>query len=121
MPQHSWHITGYQGKDYRLGLFHGDTTQHVVLHCNDRVVTIDFEVRETKTYTVLLDHELCEVTIDHTGAGEYDYSCRINHEAETPLNKLRKTRRDSISRMEKTRMTIAGVVVLLLLLFLVGG
>lgn len=121
MPQYSWNITGHRGNHYKLGLFHGDKTQHVVLHCNDKVVQIDFEVRESKTYTVFLDHELCEVSIDHTGGDQYDYSCRINHDAQTPLNKLRKSQRDNQSRMERTRVMVAASAVLLLVLFLVGS
>ncbi|WP_116125116.1 hypothetical protein [Lewinella sp. IMCC34183] len=121
MPQYSWNITGHQGTSYTLGLFHGDKTQHVVLHCNDKVVQIDFGVRESKTYSVFLDHELCEVSIDHTGGNHYDYSCRINHEAQTPLNKLRQSHRESQTRLEKTRMVVAGCVVLLVFFFLLGG
>lgn len=121
MPQYSWNITGHRGNNYKLGLFHGDKTQHVVLHCNDKVVQIDFEVRESKTYTVFLDHELCEVSIDHTGGNHYDYSCRINHEAATPLNQLRKSHRDEQSRLEKTRVIIAACVVLLVVVLLLGS
>lgn len=121
MPQHSWNITGHQGNHYTLGLFHGDKTQHVVLHCNDRVVQIDFEVRESRTYSVFLDQELCEVSIDHTGGDRYDYTCRINHDAQTPLNELRKSHRDSQNRLEKTRIIAAGCVVLLIVFFLIGS
>ena len=121
MPQYAWNITGLQGTNYKLGLFHGDKTQHVVLHCNDKVVQIDFEVRESKTYSVFLDQELCEVTIDHTGGNHYDYSCRINHEAQTPLNKLRKSHRASQNRVEKTRLVLASCVVLLVVFFLIGS
>lgn len=121
MPQFSWNITGHQGVNYKLGLFHGDKTQHVVLHCNDRVVQIDFEVRESRTYSVFLDQELCEVSIDHTGGDQYDYTCRINHEAKTPLNQLRKSHRDSQSRMERTRMLVAGGVVLLVFVILLSS
>ena len=121
MPQYSWNITGHQGRNYTLGLFHGDKTQHVVLHCNERVVQIDFGVRESKTYSVFLDQELCEVSIDHTGGNQYDYTCRINHDAKTPLNLLRKSHRASQSRMERTRMVVAGCVVLLVVFFLIGS
>ena len=121
MPQQSWNITGHRGNHFKLGLFHGAKTQHVVLHCNDKVVQIDFGVRESKTYTVFLDQELCEVSIDHTGGDRYDYSCRINHEAETPLNQLRKDQRSTQSRLERTRMTVAACVVMLVVFFLVAA
>jgi hypothetical protein len=116
VPQYSWNIAGHRGNHFTLNLFHGDKTQHVVLHCNARIVQIDFEVRESKTYSIFLDHELCEVSIDATDGDRYDYSCRINHEAETPLNKLRRDQRNYRNKMERTRL-IAGSCVLIGLIF----
>lgn len=121
MPQQSWTITGHLGNQFKLGLFHGDKTQHVVLHCNDKVVQIDFGVRESRTYTIFLDQELCEVTIDHTGNDHYDYSCRINREAETPLNQIRRNQLDERSRLERTRTIVASCVVVLVIIFLIGS
>ena len=121
MPQYSWNITSHQGANYKLGLFHGDKSHHVVLHCNDKIVQIDFGVSESKTYSVFLDHELCEVSIDHTGGDSYDYSCRINHEVETPLNQLRKSQLSERSRLERTRMIVASCVVFLVVMLLIGA
>jgi hypothetical protein len=120
VPQHSWNITGHRGNHFTLNLFHGDTTQHVILHCNSRIVQIDFEVRESRTYTLFLDQELCEVSIDHTGGDHYDYSCRINHEAETPLNKYRKDIRHRQTQMERTRIVLGGLVLLALFCFVLA-
>ena len=111
MPQLSWSITGYNGSIYRLGLFHGDADRHVVVHCNDRVVAIDFNVHATKTYSVFLDQELCEVTIDHTGGNNFTYDCRINREVATPLNEKRNQMKAEALRMDRLRLY--GVVALL--------
>ena len=91
------------------------------MHCNDKIVEIDFEVRESKTYSVFLYQELCEVSIDHTGGNHYKYGCRINHDAQTPLNELRKSHRASQWRIEKTRLILASCVVLLVVFFLIGS
>ena len=121
MAQHAWSITGPQGNVYNLGLFHGETTHHVVVHCNNSIVVIDFGVKESKTYTLFLDQELCEVTIDHTGGESFAYDCKINHEAETPLNQQRKQLRADEERAERVRLIAAGAVGLVMVLaFLLG-
>lgn len=121
MAQHAWSITGHQGNTYNLGLFHGETTHHVVVHCNNRVVAIDFGVKESKTYSLFLDQELCEVTIDHTGGDSYAYDCRINHDVETPLNQQRKKLRAEEQQTEKIRLIAAGAGIFLLVLVLLFG
>lgn len=121
MAQQAWNITGPKGKSYNLGLFHGETTRHVVVHCNNSIVVIDFGVNESKTYSLFLDEELCEVTIDHTGGEEFSYDCRINHDVETPLNQQRKQYRAEEDRVEKIRLIAAcAVVVFVALAFLLG-
>ncbi|NJC28088.1 hypothetical protein [Neolewinella antarctica] len=117
MPQLSWSITGHTGQIYRLGLFHGDADGHVVVHCNDKVMAIDFNVAESKTYSVFLDQELCEVSIDHTGGNNFDYDCRINREVDTPLNERRNKLKEEDRRMEQLQLIgllAVGIVLLLI-------
>ena len=81
-------VTGNRGESYRLGLFHGDNTGHVLVHCNTRIMLIDFSVRQSKTYSFFLGDELCELSIEADADG-YRYQCALNREAATPLNKIR--------------------------------
>lgn len=92
----------------------------MVVHCNNSVVAIDFSVKESKTYSLYLDHQLCEVSIDHTGGNNFTYDCRINYEIETPLNLQRKAQREQEKRSEKIRLIAAAAVVLVVLAFLLG-
>ena len=119
MAQHAWSITGPQGKTYNLGLFHGEETHHVVVHCNNSVVAIDFSVRESKTYSLLLDQQLCEVTIDHTGGDNFTYDCRLNYEAETPHNISRRRAKAAERRFDRIRIVAAVAVLMVVLAFLV--
>ena len=122
MPQQAWNITDIKGKTFKLGLFHGDDTGHVVVHCNDKVVAIDFSVREAKTYSLFLNEELCEISIDpRAGGGDFDYSCRINTEVKTPLNEERNRLRADQDRVENMRFVAAAIATVLIVLFLVGS
>jgi hypothetical protein len=120
MAQHAWSITGHYGNTYKLGLFHGEKTHHVVVHCNNSVVAIDFGVKESKTYSVFLDQQLCEVSISHTGGDNFVYDCRINHDVETPLNLQRKQQRAEEQRSEKIRLIAAAGLILVILVCLLG-
>ena len=102
MAQIDWMVTGNRGSRFRIGLYHGDQSGHVLMYCNNRIVTIDFGVLSEKTYTLFLDDELCEVSIQPRPGG-YDYDCNVNTEAATPLNELRRARK----REEKRGMAIA--------------
>ena len=121
MAQHSWNITGPMGKTYNLSLFHGDTTHHVVVHCNNNIVVIDFGVKESKTYSLFLDQELCEVTIDHTGDDTFSYDCKINHDVQTPLNLQRQKYRDDEDRLERVHVFAAcAAVFVIVMVFLIA-
>lgn len=120
MAQHAWNITGHYGNTYKLGLFHGEKTHHVVVHCNNSIVAIDFGVKESKTYTLFLDQQLCEVSIDHTGGENFTYDCRINYDVETPHNLQLRKQREQEKRSDRIRLFAAGAVILIIVAFLMG-
>ena len=63
MAQIGWVYLDNYGGRHRVGLYHGDQTGHLVIHCNLRVVQIDFSVRDTKRYSFFIEDELCEIDI----------------------------------------------------------
>ncbi|MEM8583866.1 MAG: hypothetical protein AAGF87_06335 [Bacteroidota bacterium] len=114
MPQYAWTVHGNRGNNYRIGLFHGDQDQHVVIYCNDRVISIDFEVREEKTYSLFVDDLLCEIKIEPKSDGSYAYDCRINDEAPTPLNELKRKQATEKQEDGKWRMAFAiGFIIIM--------
>jgi hypothetical protein len=70
-------------------LYHGDTTGHVLITLNSKVLVIDFKVKETKSYSFFIDEEFCEVHIKRN-ENNYSYSFEINKTIQTPLNEKRK-------------------------------
>lgn len=70
-------------------MFHGPKTGHLMVHCNLRVVLIDFHVLESKTYPLFLDDELCELKIEKKN-GQFYYAFEINRQVDTPRNRQRK-------------------------------
>ena len=57
----------------------------------DKILIIDFKVRETKSYSFFIDEELCEINITRTN-DKFIYTFEINKTVQTPLNAKRKKR-----------------------------
>lgn len=89
MAQQNWHLTGIWGRKYLVGLYHGTDSGHLVVHLNQKVLLVDFNVLEPKVYSFFIDQELYELTINRQGP-EFAYDLRVNTEAETPRNLERK-------------------------------
>ncbi len=89
MNQLSWTYLADNGKQHFVGLAHGAETGHLVVHCNSKVVLIDFKVLDTATYSIFIDEQLCEISIEKKG-NEFFYSFEIDNQADTPRNRARK-------------------------------
>jgi hypothetical protein len=115
MAQMSWIYLDNQGGRHRVGLYHGDQSGHLVIHCNLRVVQIDFSVKETKMYSFFIEDELCEVTLERLPTGSFAYGFEVNKTVDTPRNRERKAnnRRDN----RHVAWFVAGFVALLTAVF----
>jgi len=89
MAQMGWVFLDDFGGRHRIGLYHGDRSGHVMIHCNLRVVQIDFSVKESRTYSIFIEDELCEVQLfkEH---GTFSYAFVVNKTTDTPRNRLRR-------------------------------
>ena len=85
MAQTQWTYHGPSGRSYHIGLYHGDDSGHVIIYCNNNILTIDFDVRENKSYSFYLERDLCELSLNQEGDGfEYDFQIAQSIEAENP-------------------------------------
>ncbi len=89
MAQCGWTVLGNQGRHYKIGLYHGQRSGHLMVHCNAKVMLIDFGVLDSKSYTFFLDEQLYEIRLVRSG-NTFSYSCELNEEADTPYNRERK-------------------------------
>ncbi len=89
MNQLSWTYLADDGKQHFVGLAHGAESGHLVVHCNSKVVLIDFKVFDNASYSIFIDEQLCEIAIEKQ-EGQYFYSFEIDNQADTPRNRARK-------------------------------
>lgn len=90
MAQMGWVFLDDRGGRHRVGLYHGDQSGHVLIHCNLRVVQVDFSVKETKTYSFFIEDELCEVHLYKEPDGSFGYEFVVNKTVDTPRNRIRR-------------------------------
>lgn len=89
MAQVGWVYLDDYGGRHRIGLYHGDRSGHVVIHCDLRVIQIDFQVKESRTYSFFVEDELCEIGL-HRETDRFTYTFEVNKKVDTPRNRARK-------------------------------
>lgn len=115
MAQTGWVWVDNKGNKYRVGIYHGDQSGHVAIHCNLRIVQIDFSVQDSRTYTFFIDEELCEIRLEKHKNGRFSYDFQINKTANTPRNQIRKADERQIRR--HLGWFVGGVIVFLAVVF----
>lgn len=115
MAQVNWVYLDDQGGRHRIGLYHGDRSGHLMIHCNMRVVQIDFSVRDTKIYSFFVEDELCEIVVEKMKQGHFGYEFRVNKKIDTPRNRIRRI--DNRRNNKKLAAFVTGVVVVIAAIF----
>ena len=115
MAQIGWIYLDNYGGRHRVGLYHGDQTGHLMIHCNLRVVQIDFSVRDSKRYSFFIEDELCEVDIVKEPDQRFSYDFHVNKTVDTPRNRVRRADERMIRR--HLALFVGGVVMFLAVVF----
>ncbi len=89
VAQVSWIYVDDFGGKHRVGLYHGDHSGHLLIHCDARIVQVDFSVKESRVYSFFIEDELCEIGV-HKEAEGFSYDFRINRQVDTPRNRQRR-------------------------------
>ena len=116
MAQMNWVYLDNAGGQHRIGMYHGDKTRHLLIYCGNKIVQIDFSVKETTFYSFFIEDELCEVHLVKDQYGAFGYEFKINKEANTPLNQQRK----NILRIERKQFAIGIGIMALFIVALLG-
>ena len=116
MAQINWVFLDDFGGRHKVGLYHGDRTGHVMIHCNLKVMQVDFSVKESKMYSFFIEDELIEVILDKQD-GIFGYEFRVNKKVDTPRNRDRKQQE---GRNRKSMGFLIGGLVLVLGVLITG-
>ncbi len=87
--QHNWAYTSSSGRQYVVGLYHGQESGHLMVYCDLRIIRIEFGVLDTYMYSFFIEDELLELKIERQGTG-FKYLFEVNRQVDTPRNRARK-------------------------------
>lgn len=89
MNQFHWTYWDNLGRQHIVGILHGIKTGHLVIHLNSRVLIIDFNVLQSKTYSFLINEEICELQIEEQASG-FKYDLGVNEAQELARKEKKK-------------------------------
>lgn len=95
MNQYQWTFLDNKRGRHTLGIAHSATSGHLVVHCDHRVVLIDFGVLEPRTFSFFIEEELCRLQLSGTKEDGFSYDFHIDTETDTEVNRERNERQRS--------------------------
>ena len=105
MGQFKWVFLDDFNRRYDVGIYHGDSSGNVVIHCNGNIILIDFGVLVTKKYSFFLNENLCEIEMEKEDQNFF-YTFEVNEKADTPLNRARKI----YNRKIRNKLILYGIL-----------
>lgn len=117
MAQAIWQFVSNTGYKHKVGVYHGDSTGHLLIYCDNRIVKMDFSVKAPTDYSFFIDDEFCRIVLYKEPQGHFTYDFVIDKEANTPLNSIRKVEN---RRNRRSLWLFSGGIIAAALLFLVG-
>ncbi len=115
MPQLHWTLFDIYDQKYEVGLFHAAKNGHLLVHCNEEIMLIDFFVVENKDYHFYMGPELVNLNLTKDENDQFTYGLIIDKQTKTPLNDFRRRQ----ARKEKLKLFILliGFILLVVILY----
>ena len=113
--QKQWSFQDVTGHHYYIGLYHGQESGHFLLYINDKVSIIDFDILDTKSYSMYIGNELFRLNIEKNEKGVFSYS--LDPVSPRLIQKPWEQWRDRVIMGVMVLLVIAAVVVLIYIAF----
>ncbi len=115
MNQYQWTFLDDARRRHTLGLAHGPSSGHLVVHCDHRVVLIEFGVVEPRTFSFFIEDELCKLSVLGGVEAGFTYDFNIDTDVDTEVNRRRKERKKKRRLGSALRLSaiVAGIVAVL--------
>ena len=111
MNRFHWTYVDSTGRKNQIGIVHfPQKSGHLMIYINKKISTIDFKIFESKTYTIFIESEMCEISVEKKG-DQYFYGFDINKEADTPHNRMLKKR--DRKHLLQTLLLIVGLAMII--------
>ena len=116
MNQYQWTFLDNKQQRHTLGIAHSAKSGHLVVHCDHRVVLIDFGVLEERTFSFFVEEELCKLNVKGSIEEGFTYDFNIDTEIDTETNRVRNKKKRSERFKSGIRLAIllGGVLAIVL-------
>ncbi len=116
MNQFQWTFLDNKQQRHTLGIAHSAKSGHLVVHCDHRVVLIDFGVLEERTFSFFVEEELCKLKVKGSKEDGFTYDFNIDTEIDTETNRVRNKKKRSERFKSGTRLAVllGGVLAIVL-------
>ena len=111
MNQSHWTYWDDYGKQHIVGILHGIATGHLVVHCNSKIMIIDFNVLQSKTYSFFIDEHLCKLKVAPKD-GAFKYKLEVDENLNSVKN-LKKKEADRKYMYQKIGSIVVAISVFL--------
>jgi hypothetical protein len=119
MSQMTWTHIADDGSRHKVGLFHGNTTGHVLVYCDARIIVIDFNIRTSKKYSFFINDQLFDLEIEEK-EGKFSYGFKSDMIADTPYNVARR-KADRKQNKQVLLLAIFFILCILIVFYFVFG
>lgn len=117
MNQSHWTYWDDYGRQHVVGILHGANTGHLVVHCNSKVMLIDFSVDEAKTYSFFIDEHLCKLKVLPNGEDfKYQFDVDENKNTKKYQQQKKEDKKYMYQKIGSIIATIALFIVVTLIL-----
>jgi hypothetical protein len=118
MNQFHWTYWDYLGRQHVVGILHGIKTGHLVIHLNSNILIIDFNVRQAKKYSFLINNEICELNIKEADNGfKYDLGLNEAQKARQKAIQKKKNRQELREKMGAFFLTSLLIFTITILIY----
>lgn len=87
--QRQWTYMDPYRRKFKIGLYHGDDSGHVLMHVNGDPIIIDFSIKDEKEYSFYVGPQLFNLHFKKSSE-EFIYNLERDDETPTRLNMARK-------------------------------
>lgn len=115
MSQCHWTYITTADKQFQIGLYHGLESGHVMLHCDQNPLIIDFSIKESKDYHFYIEEEMLTLNICKNEDDSFSYSLMRDDTIITPFTIALKNQNNRYNLVA----AFLGLSVVLLILLLI--
>jgi hypothetical protein len=119
MSQLQWTFINDAGEQFRVSLYHGDESGHLMVQCNGTVMIIDFAVFSSREYHFMLGEDLFTLRLNREPT-RFTYSLTADEDVDSVRNRRRKLEQKRLEIVQIVALAIVIIALIALFIWRLG-